>query len=178
MTQAVTCPRCRRHLPSAVPRCPHCATDLRPLVQLAALADRHFNDGVRAALAGRWNRAAEHVAVTLSLQPDDLDAVVLLAKIALRQGRRERSRRLWEQALGLAPHRDDIRAVVAQARRPTHPWRRLRDLAPSRDELRGAAPTRDEIAAALRWVARSIGEVSGRGRPVPPAHRTDPVADR
>ncbi|MGH3795779.1 MAG: hypothetical protein ACRDSP_12920 [Pseudonocardiaceae bacterium] len=132
------------------PRCPGCGADLRPLVQVVDLANYHFNEALRAARAGDWHRAAEYGAVTLALQPDDVDAIVLLAKISRGQGRRERSRQLWQRASALAPRRADIQRAVEEIAQPLPPWRRLLDLTPSREQIVGAAPSRDELAAGLR----------------------------
>jgi tetratricopeptide (TPR) repeat protein len=159
MTHPLACPWCRCALAAVSPHCPGCAADLRPLVQVADLADRHFNAAVRAARAGDWHRAAEQVAVTLALHPEDLDAVVLLAKISRRQGRRERSRQLWERALELAPHRPDIQRAVELSSQPVPPWQRLLDLAPGQQQIAAAAPSRQEVAAALRKVVAADSPV-------------------
>ncbi|MGH3828981.1 MAG: hypothetical protein ACRDRS_00800 [Pseudonocardiaceae bacterium] len=163
MSQAITCPRCRQQLSSVGPRCPHCDADLQPLLQVTELANRYFNDGLRAARAGHWHLAAEHVAVTLALQPDDVGAMVLLAKISRRQGRRERAVQLWEMASQLAPHREDIRAALANSRRPVPPWRRMLDLAPSWQQVTEAVPCRDEIAELIRG---AVWSVPGSWKPV------------
>ncbi|MGH4023074.1 MAG: hypothetical protein ACRDRV_00645 [Pseudonocardiaceae bacterium] len=113
------------------------------------LANHHFNAALGAARAQDWHRAAEHGAVTLALQPDDVDAIVLLAKISRSQGRRDRSRQLWQRAGELAPQRSDIQRALAQASKPVPPWQRLLDLAPSRQQITAAAPSRYELVDSL-----------------------------
>ncbi|MGH3941991.1 MAG: hypothetical protein ACRDTG_25895 [Pseudonocardiaceae bacterium] len=157
MTSAFACPWCRRALAAVSPQCPGCAGDLRPLVQVMDLANGHFNEAVRAARAGDWHRAAEQVAVTLALQPEDLDAIVLLAKISRRQGRAERARQLWQRALELAPDRLDLQRAAAQSAAPSPPWQRLLGLMPSRQQLAAAAPSQQELTDILHKMVAPEG---------------------
>jgi hypothetical protein len=161
MTHAVACPGCRRSLASVSPWCPGCGGDLRPLVQLVDLANHHFNEAVRAARARDWHRAAEHGAVTLALQPDDVDAIVLLAKVSHRQGRRNRSWQLRQRALELAPQRPDVRRAIEGSSQPRPPWQGLLDLVPSQQQIAAAAPSRHELADSLR---SAIDQISSRVR--------------
>lgn len=157
MTSALACPWCRCALAAVSPQCPGCAGDLRPLVQVRDLANGHFNEAVRAARAGDWHRAAEQVTVTLALQPEDLDAIVLLAKISRRQGRGERARQLWERALELAPERLDIQRAAAQGAAPLPPCQRLLGLMPSQQQLAAAAPSQQELTDILHKVLAPEG---------------------
>ncbi|MGH3717775.1 MAG: tetratricopeptide repeat protein [Pseudonocardiaceae bacterium] len=141
------------------PWCPGCGGDLRPLVQVVDLANHHFNEALRAARAGDWHRAAEQGTVTLALRPDDADAVVLLAKIARRQGRRDRSQQLWRRALELAPQRPDIQRALEEGSQPLPPWQRMVDLAPSRQQIAAAAPSRHELAERLYGAIDPDGEL-------------------
>jgi hypothetical protein len=79
------CPLCGWQPPSFDDRCARCDGDLRPLRAVAELGDRHFNEAVTLARRRRWREAAEHLAVTLALAPDDVEALVLLGKVRLRQ---------------------------------------------------------------------------------------------
>ncbi|MGO4425117.1 hypothetical protein AB4Z54_42145, partial [Streptomyces sp. MCAF7] len=113
-------PLCGRTLTAPTLQCPECRGDLRPLAQIAALADEHFNKAVALARAQQWHSAAEHLAVTRALSPNDVDAIVLLAKVRYRQRGRQRAeaRQLMERALELAPDREDVRSAVEEAARP------------------------------------------------------------
>jgi hypothetical protein len=77
------------------------------------------------ARARRWHRAAEHLAVTRALSPNDVDAIVLLAKVRYRQqgGQRAEAGHLLQRALELAPDREDVRAALEKLVRP-QPQRR------------------------------------------------------
>lgn len=152
MSRAVVCPRCRNATSEPVSPCPRCGGDLTPLVRLVALADTRFDAAVRAAREEHWDDAAEHAAVALALLPDDVDAMVLLAKVSYRQGRRERAVALWTDAAAIAPHRTDVAAALRIAATRPRPWRRVRDLAPSRQQLATAAPSRSELAEGLHAV--------------------------
>lgn len=116
----INCPLCGRTLTTPALQCPVCRGDLRPLAQIAALADEHFNKAVALARAEQWHGAAEHLAVTRALSPGDVDAIVLLAKVRYRQrgSRRAEVRELLERALGLAPDREDVRSALEEAARP------------------------------------------------------------
>ena len=122
------CPLCGRPLAALTARCPMCQGDLGPLAQLAALADEHYNRAVALARDHQWQGAAEQLAVTRALRPNDVEAIVLLAKVRYRQGGRRRAEaaRLLRQALDLAPDRADVRAALDEAARPPRPPRRGR----------------------------------------------------
>ncbi|ORT53642.1 tetratricopeptide repeat protein [Streptomyces sp. CB03238] len=124
----INCPLCGRTLTAPVPECPVCRGDLRPLAQIAALADEYFNKAVALARAQQWHSAAEHLAVTRALSPNDVDAIVLLAKVRYRQrgGRRAEARQLLQRALDLAPDREDVRAALEEAARPRRQGRQGR----------------------------------------------------
>ncbi len=112
----LVCPLCSVNLAGNPPdRCPGCRGDLRPLRRVGELADRHFNEAVRAARARHWGVAAERLAVTLALAPEDVDALVLLGKIRWHQGQRENARSVWTDALRLDPSRQDAQAGLAHA---------------------------------------------------------------
>ncbi|AZM49746.1 hypothetical protein DMB38_31755 [Streptomyces sp. WAC 06738] len=124
----IDCPLCGRALAALVPECPVCRGDLRPLAQVAALADEYFNQAVALARAQRWQSAAEHLAVTRALRPNDVDAIVLLAKIRYRQrgGQRAEATGLLRRALELAPDREDVRSALEQSARTRRQPRQAR----------------------------------------------------
>ncbi|MFI6580200.1 hypothetical protein [Embleya sp. NPDC050493] len=104
MAFAITCPLCRRRIADLTERCPACGGDLGALAGLVELADRHFNDAVRAARRGRWNTAAEHLAVTLALNPADAEARRLLTKVRYHQDPKTLPDRLWRKARTRLPY--------------------------------------------------------------------------
>ncbi|MEU0933176.1 MULTISPECIES: hypothetical protein [unclassified Embleya] len=104
MAFAITCPLCRRRIADLTERCPACGGDLGALAGLVELADRHFNDAVRAARARRWNTAAEHLAVTLALNPADAEARGLLTKVRYHQDPKTLPNRLWHKARTHLPY--------------------------------------------------------------------------
>lgn len=171
---AVNCPRCRRPQRRLGERCAQCGVDLTALVRIVERADGAYDAAVRAARAGRWAEAGEQASVALAFVPDDVDAVVLLAKVAERQGRRERSVELWERAGELAPDRSDVPVALAALRTPVGPLERACGLLPSRDQVRAALPTRTELVDLTRavgargmalWAARrSLGWRNSGGR--------------
>jgi tetratricopeptide (TPR) repeat protein len=107
-----SCPFCRAELSALTEQCPSCRGDLGPLLRVTVLADVYFNTAVAAARQSRWPLAAEQLAVTLALRPDDVDAWVLCGKIRFARGQRAGAVGAWREALSLAPERDDIRATL------------------------------------------------------------------
>src|SRR5262249_35023111 len=73
----------------------------------------HFNQAVVAARSENWTVAADHLAVTLALNPDDVDGLVLLGKVRYRQQQHLLARQSWEQAHHIASDRVDITAALA-----------------------------------------------------------------
>jgi tetratricopeptide (TPR) repeat protein len=113
-----SCPHCSTALAALPDRCSRCAGDLRPLARIVDLADRRFNDGLAAARRRRWREAAEHLAVTLALRPDDAGAWLLLGKVRFRQHDRVAARAAIEQALRIAPDHADALAALQRLAAP------------------------------------------------------------
>ncbi|HLU60191.1 MAG TPA: hypothetical protein VKZ81_32420 [Pseudonocardia sp.] len=113
-----SCPRCRGQQERLGERCVRCGADLAPLARIVERADAAHDAAVRAARAGRWAEAGEQASIALALVPDDVDTIVLLAKITHRQGRRKRSAELWARAGELDPGRTDVPIALAELRKP------------------------------------------------------------
>lgn len=109
------CPLCREPSAQLSDSCARCGGDLTPLAILGNLADHHFNRAVAAARTKDWEEAAEHLAVSLALRPDDVEAIVLLGKARFRRNRRSDAAALWGEALRLEPGRVDVQALVCRA---------------------------------------------------------------
>ncbi|MYW02930.1 hypothetical protein [Streptomyces sp. SID3343] len=112
MAFAITCPLCRHRIADLSERCPSCGGDLAALAGLVDLADRHFNDAVRAARVGRWNTSAEHLAVTLALNPADAEARQLLTKVRYHQDPKTLPNRLWHKARIRLPYGERLPAQL------------------------------------------------------------------
>lgn len=153
---ALTCPRCRHAQRSAVERCPRCGADLTALLRIVGRADTAYDAAVRAARSGDWAEAGEQASVALALVPDDVDALVLLAKTTARQGRRARSVHLWERVGELAPERTDAPVALAALRAPVPPADRMRALVPPLAHVRAAVPTRTELVELARTVRQRL----------------------
>ncbi|MGH3611461.1 MAG: hypothetical protein ACRDRK_02345 [Pseudonocardia sp.] len=108
------CPLCGAQLLVLAKRCPSCDGGLLPLLRVTELADAYFNRAVAAARNKKWWLAAEHLAVTLALREDDVDALVLLGKIRLRQDQRKLAVATWQEALRLAPGRADAELAIGR----------------------------------------------------------------
>jgi hypothetical protein len=147
------CPLCEKPAPELTERCAECDGDLRPLLRLADLADWHFNQAVVAAHAKNWTIAADHLAVTLALNSDDVDSLVLLGKVRHHQHQHSLARQAWEQAHHMAPDRPDIAAALAAVNRE--------QTLPSPDD--GRRRTWRKFIA-IRWLPRTR---SRRAAPLP-----------
>lgn len=106
------CPLCGAQLLVLAKRCQSCDGGLLPLLRVTELADAYFNRAVAAARDKKWWQAAEHLAVTLALREDDVDALVLLGKIRHGQKQRELALAAWQEALRLAPDRADAKLAI------------------------------------------------------------------
>lgn len=109
---APVCPYCGEDIGSILRWCPHCERDLLPLRRTTEMANRYFNQAVEAARAPDWGLAAENLAVTLALCPDDVDALVLLGKVRRAQGNHAGAVATWEEALRIQPGRPDIEGAI------------------------------------------------------------------
>lgn len=109
-----TCPLCGAQLLLLRERCRSCGGVLLPLLQVQEMADGYFNRAVVAARGESWAEAAEHLAVTLALRDDDVDALVLLGKVRFSQGQHDQAVTAWHKALHLAPDRTDAKLAIDQ----------------------------------------------------------------
>jgi hypothetical protein len=115
------CPLCGAQLVVLSERCPSCGGGLIPLLRIVEMADAYFNLAVAAAREKKWWLAAEHLAVTLALRADDVDALVLLGKVRWCQRQRDLGVAAWQEALRLAPDRANVKLAldwVAPSSRP------------------------------------------------------------
>lgn len=117
MAALSTCPLCEGELAQLTPSCPHCDGDLRPLVRVVEAPDHYVNRAL-AAIRGTppdWHGAAEHLAVALVLRPDDVEAVALMGKVQVKQGRRAVGVATLEEASRRFPTNAAIRETLAWA---------------------------------------------------------------
>jgi len=89
------------------------------------MADVYFNQAVAAAREKNWWLAAEHLAVTLALRADDVDALVLLGKVRGNGKEPGLAVAACQEALRLEPDRADAKLVLGQFS-PRPPKRRAR----------------------------------------------------
>lgn len=118
------CPLCSAQLVTLSDHCQFCSGDLRLLMRVTQMADRYFNLAVVAARERRWWEAAEHLAVTLALREDDVDALMLLGKVRRRGRKGDLAKAAWGEALRHAPDRADIRQTIDWASRASSAHRR------------------------------------------------------
>lgn len=120
------CPLCGVQLVVLSERCHSCGGGLVSLLRVVEMADAYFNQAVVAAREKNWWLAAEHLAVTLALRADDVDALVLLGKV---RGKGEQPRlavAACQEALRLAPDHADAKLVLDRYSRRSQPHKRRR----------------------------------------------------
>jgi cytochrome c-type biogenesis protein CcmH/NrfG len=106
------CPLCGVQLLVLSECCQSCGGELAPLPRVVEMADAYFNQAVAAARKGEWWQAAEHLAVTLALRADDVEALVLLGKVRGHGKQPALAVSACQEALRLAPDRADAKLVL------------------------------------------------------------------
>lgn len=120
------CPLCGVQLVVLSERCDACGGALVSLLRVVEMADAYFNQAVVAAREEQWWLAAEHLAVTLALRADDVDALVLLGKVRGRGKHPALAVAACEEALRLDPGRADAKLVLDRYSRRSRPHKRRR----------------------------------------------------
>jgi len=90
------------------------------------MADAYFNLAVAAARKKEWWLAAEHLAVTLALRANDVDALVLLGKVRGYGKEPALAVAAGEEALRLEPDRADAQLVIDRFSRRSRQHKRGR----------------------------------------------------
>lgn len=115
------CPLCGEQLAILSERCQSCGGGLGPLLSVVEMADAYFNLAVAAARNKQWWRAAEHLAVTLALRADDVEALVLLGKVRGHGKQPALAVDACQQALRLVPDHPDAQQVLNRFSRRSRP---------------------------------------------------------
>ena len=106
------CPLCGVQLVVLSERCQSCGGGLVSLLRVIEMADVYFNQAVAAAREKNWWLAAEHLAVTLALRADDVDALVLLGKVRGNGHEPGLAVAACQEALRLEPDHTDAKLVL------------------------------------------------------------------
>lgn len=120
------CPLCGVQLVALSERCQSCGGGLVSLLRVVEMADAYFNQAVVAARKKEWWLAAEHLAVTLALRADDVDALVLLGKVRGHGKQPALAVAACQEALRLAPDRTDAKLVLDRFSRRSRPHKQKR----------------------------------------------------
>lgn len=143
------CPLCRSVLPAAVAQCPTCGADLRPYLDIAALADRYLKLARELLSRGETERVHRIIAQLPQLSGAKAGELTeIRARLALGEGDFAAVERTLDN---LAPAvADTLRAELAQRRR---------DLAKARELYNHglAAARAGDHALAARYLADAAG---------------------
>jgi LysM repeat protein len=125
-TQAIriTCPICKVRLPADGTVCPDCGQDLAVLVRETRRVDILFNEGLAAAKAGDAATSIRRLEDALTLAPQRIDVLDLLARLYLRSGLRSDALAAWKRLLQIAPDNaaakqavQDLEAALGRAQK-------------------------------------------------------------
>jgi LysM repeat protein len=92
--------------------CPECGQNLAVLVRETRRVDVFFNEGLAAARAGDDSLGIRRLEDALTLAPQRVDVIELLARLYLRRGRREDALAAWKRLLQIAPENEAARQAV------------------------------------------------------------------
>lgn len=95
---SLVCPACEDSVESGF-QCPSCDIDLRSLAILNGVGDHYYNEGIALANSGGLDEAAVHLRAAVSLDPDDIEARVVLGKVLAQVGARDEALSELEEAL-------------------------------------------------------------------------------
>ncbi len=108
----ITCPACKVRLLADSTTCPECGQNLAVLVRETRRVDVFFNEGLAAARAGDDSLGIRRLEDALTLAPQRVDVIELLARLYLRRGRREDALAAWKRLLQIAPENEAARQAV------------------------------------------------------------------
>ncbi len=116
----ITCPACGTSQTEGTRECRQCQADLSLLVEFDGLAQSFYDQGVRVAKSGENLEAAvRFIEAALALEPEHVEALVVLGKLRAQQQRYQEAMSAWQRALELAPDgspaREKARAAIARA---------------------------------------------------------------
>lgn len=108
----ITCPACKVRLLADSTTCPECGQNLAVLVRETRRVDVFFNEGLAAARAGDDSLGIRRLEDALTLAPQRVDVIDLLARLYLRRGRREDALAAWKRLLQIAPENEAAQQAV------------------------------------------------------------------
>lgn len=117
------CPVCDAPLGADEQACARCGADLTALRLVLSFSTYHANQALRLARVGEGTSAIDHAHAAAALDPGNVGALHLLARLYARSGRHDQALEAWSRVLALDPDHQGAQAGSARAR-----------------ELRGAKP--------------------------------------
>ncbi len=110
----LTCPVCETQNDDSE-RCKQCSTDLGPLVRVATLPLDYYREGINLLDRGEIEAAIEKLSAAASLDATSADVQVALGRACQRQGINDAAIAHFDRAAELAPDRQDIPQLRANA---------------------------------------------------------------
>jgi len=96
-------------------KCPSCGTNATNLLRLSEIPDAYYNKAVELIKKDHIEEAKEALIATIRLNPDDVDALILLGKVCAEAGDYERAVVYWNKALRLDENRtEEIKADIGK----------------------------------------------------------------
>jgi nucleoid-associated protein YgaU len=110
------CPICGYRNKLEAKACAKCEADLSSFSKLYFLPTYYYNQGVEHAKNGNWHEAVKNLQVSLSLNPVDIDALVLLGKAYAMKGDYQSAMECWQQVLGINHNHVEARQCIEKIR--------------------------------------------------------------
>ncbi len=124
------CPICDKPVPFGATICPNpnCKEDLTSLANLDLLLPQLYQHALDQIRQGEHTQAMKTLETVVALQPEHLDAWVVLGKLAAQKGNYERAQDCWERALALQPDEPRAQAGLQQIQTIRQDIRRRQEL--------------------------------------------------
>lgn len=95
--------------------CAKCGEDLSSFSKLYFLPAYYYNQGLKAAQNREFDEAIKNLQLSASLDPSDIDTIILLGKVSAIKGDYKSAMEYWQQVLGVSPNNSEANRCIEKA---------------------------------------------------------------